>query len=208
MIGIAQLMWYTTLVAMKVLDMHLDFSPVSALTTIILVAVAGIVAFGHIKKNLLDSAEKALNLSITTSKELRDQVERMQKTSAEEMQLMRSAFSVQERRIYRMEVEAVRRQRQLIGAKTEIGYLEAVVRVFLDDLTKLPAEKKRKVESVLQDLAQYRLHSAQEISDKDEIEETLELYMDRLSSTATLTQSPLTTSALTAAVLAEKVDLL
>ena len=186
--------------------MHLDLSSASTLTALILMAVAGIVAFGHIKKNLLDSAEKALNLSITTSKELRDQIERLRKTSDEELRILRSAFNVQERRIYRMEVEAARRQRQLTGAKTEIGYLEAVVRVFLDDLTKLPADKKRKVESVLQDLAQYRLLSAQEISDKDELEETLELYMDRLSSSATLTQSPLTTSALTAAALAEKVD--
>ncbi|HEX5324703.1 MAG TPA: hypothetical protein VFW40_13020 [Capsulimonadaceae bacterium] len=128
----------------------------------------GMVALGSIRKYQVEMSRQTVGMLEQHITALNLQINEL-----------RTALNLQEKRLYRIEVSDQRKKRLLRAARKEIDLLNEIVRVSMGALTRLNAGEKEQVGSLLTELAAFRLKSSAEQDEWDEQQELALIFLDR-----------------------------
>jgi hypothetical protein len=130
--------------------------------------IFGVVALGYIRKYQVEMSRQTVEML-------------QQHIAALNLQVgeLKNALNLQEKRLYRMEVNDQRKSRLLKAARKEIDFLNEIVKVSMSALTRLNATEKDQVSSLLTELAAFRVKSSASQDDWDEQQETALIFLDR-----------------------------
>lgn len=154
--------------------MHVISNTINVLTLvlglIVSVAVVGVavwLAWHYIKQSSFKAQGEILDRQEKSIEALRRQIRTLQ-----------SMARVQEGRISRTEIDSQRKDRLLYVARQEVEYFEDIVGILLPVLARIAPDDKKRADTVLKKLGEFRRKAGREQAEWEETKDALAIYLD------------------------------
>jgi hypothetical protein len=138
---------------------------------LIVIAVAGI---AHWRKTGGEISEKAATAYAEANKGL----EALIKQQRADISTLQESQRIQEKRIFRVEIENQRKSRLYLMARQEIEFFEEIIRVIVPCLSRMDDVDKRRIEALLGELQAFRAKAAREQIEWEETKDIMSIYLD------------------------------
>jgi hypothetical protein len=161
------------------LTVHSFLEAGGAITTITGILVLIFVAWGQFKKSNIDVMQQTLGIS----KDLAAIANAARVEQKAEIENLKQAMQLQDKRLIRLEIDNARKTRQLASSRKECDMLENIIRVAVKALTRLSPEQSSKdkiqVDDLLAVLSQFRSTEATSLQEWEETQSTIHLYLGK-----------------------------
>ncbi len=172
----------------------------SVLIILLVALVAALIVMSTIRKERIARALEASVIEANLNNSLKQKCESLEQTIQEirlagreqeeryksDIEMLKGMAKLQEKRLYRAELETQRKSRLLLYARREVEIMQGFVTLLMPLLQECSAETKGRADSLLQQLTDFRVSVASEQRSWEDAQEAFRSYLGDDVSLATL----------------------
>lgn len=167
---------------------HASLEALSWVVVILVFIVSGVAALGLFKKTVYENLNQSIgyskdlaDLANASSEAIKKKMTEMEADYKQQMQTLAEGQALNEKRIFRLEVDIERKTKQLTASRTEINMLENIVRVASSALNRLSTdqsnEDRKEIDALFKALTDERQSAHRDMELWEETKSTFDIYM-------------------------------